>query len=311
MRAEPEGVFRKFCRNRAAVAGALMLALTAAACYGTLFWTAPAIRATHLNAVRQPPLSNALRRDASPGAAPLERWVLAAMGTDELGRSLLARTLYGGAISLALGLIAAFIAVVIGTTYGLIAGYCGGRTDALMMRWVDVLYALPYVLLVMLMTVALGTRLERWKLVGGEWARFVVLAVAIGSVSWLTTARVVRGQVLSLRQRPFIEAARVLGLPTWRILIRHLLPNIAGPVIVLATLIVPQAILQESFLSFLGVGVLPPQATWGSLAADAVRAMNPIQFDWWLFVFPCGALVLTLLSLNFVGDGLRDAIAAG
>ncbi|TWT46127.1 Oligopeptide transport system permease protein OppC [Phycisphaerae bacterium RAS1] len=304
------GYWRRFTRNRAGLAGLILLCGMAVACYASLLWSAGASRRTHLGAARQAPLSAALRADPALGASTGQRLVFAALGTDELGRSLLARTLYGGAISLALGLIAAALAVVIGTTYGLIAGYHGGRLDALMMRLVDVLYALPYVLLVMLLTVALGARLERSRLVGGEWARFIVLAIAIASVSWLTTARVVRGQVLSLRQRPFVDAARVLGIPTWRILLRHVLPNIAGPIIVLATLIVPQAILQESFLSFLGVGVLPPQATWGSLAADAVRALNPVQFDWWLFLFPCGALVLTLVSLNFVGDGLRDALAA-
>jgi ABC-type dipeptide/oligopeptide/nickel transport system permease subunit len=221
---------------------------------------------------------------------------------------MLARTLYGGAISLALGLMAAGIAVTVGVAYGAIAGYTGGRCDELMMRFVDVLYAMPYVLLVMLLTVSVGAALQHGAGLSGEWARFVVLALAIGSVSWLTTARVVRGQVLSLREQPFIEAARVLGLPTWRILLNHVLPNLWGPVVVFATLTVPQAILQESFLSFLGVGVQPPQATWGSLAADGVRALNPVRVDWWLVVFPCAALSLTLLSLNFVGDGLRDAL---
>lgn len=248
------------------------------------------MRATDLDAARRPPT----------GALDL--------GTDELGRNMLARTLYGGAISLSLGLLSAGIAVVIGTVYGCVAGYAGGRTDALMMRIVDVLYALPYMLLVMLLSISLGAQLERLELVGREWARFIVLALAIGGVSWLTVARVVRGQVLSLREQPFVEAARALGLPTWRILFVHILPALVGPIIVFATLTVPQAILQESFLSFLGVGVQPPQATWGSLAADGVRVLNPIHFDWWLVTFPCAALSLTLLTLNFVGDGLRDAL---
>jgi ABC-type dipeptide/oligopeptide/nickel transport system permease subunit len=247
------------------------------------------MRQTRLSVVRQAPCP----------AHPL--------GTDELGRSLLARTLYGGAISLSLGLLAAGLAVVIGTAYGAVAGYVGGRWDAIMMRIVDVLYALPYMLLVMLLTVSLGAWLERWQLVGSEWSRFIVLALAIGSVSWLTMARVIRGQVLSLREQPFVEAARALGLPTRRILLRHILPNLVGPIVVFATLTVPQAILQESFLSFLGVGVQPPQATWGSLAADGVRMLNPVRFEWWLVVFPCLALSATLLALNFVGDGLRDA----
>jgi ABC-type dipeptide/oligopeptide/nickel transport system permease subunit len=173
---------------------------------------------------------------------------------------------------------------------------------------------LPTLLLLMLLTVSLGSRLEqlRWPsgapVLGAEWSRFVVMAVAIGGVSWLTVARVVRGQVLSLREQPFIEAARALGLPASRILRRHLLPNLAGPIIVFATLAVPQAILQESFLSFLGVGVQAPQATWGLLAADGVRLLNPVRFYWWMVVFPCAALSLTLLALNFAGDGLRDAL---
>ncbi len=170
------------------------------------------------------------------------------------------------------------------------------------------LYSLPYTLLVMLLTVSVGQRLEATGLANREWARFVVLVLAIGGVSWLTMARVVRGQVLSLRERPFVEAARATGVPPAAILVRHILPNTVGTVIVFATLTVPQAILQESFLSFLGVGVQPPQATWGSLAADGVRALNPVAVDWWLLVFPCGALAATLLALNLVGEGLRDVL---
>jgi oligopeptide transport system permease protein len=281
--------WRRFRRNRAAGVATVALVLMGAICFGTLGWSEPRMRAQDLRAVRQ-----------APSAAEI-------LGTDELGRSLLWRTLYGGAISLSLGLLAATIAVGIGTAYGLIAGYVGGRCDAVMMRIVDVLYALPYMLLVMLFAVSIGARLESSGAVGTEWSRFIVLALAIGGVSWLTMARIVRGQVLSLREQPFVEAARALGIPTRRILLGHVLPNLVGPIVVFGTLTVPQAILQESFLSFLGVGVQPPQATWGSLAADGIRVMNPIQFDWWLLVFPCLALSITLLALNFVGDGLRDA----
>jgi oligopeptide transport system permease protein len=289
MSAPGSEVWRGFRRNRAAMGSVLLLALMFVLCFASLGWTVEAMRQPSLDEVR-----------AAPSAG---HW----LGTDELGRDLLARTLYGGVISLSLGLLAAAIAVVIGTAYGAIAGYVGGRCDEIMMRIVDVLFALPYMLLVMLLTVSLGAWLERWRVVGTEWSRFIVLALAIGSVSWLTMARVIRGQVLSLREQPFIEAARAMGFSTGRILLRHILPNLVGPIVVFATLTVPQAILQESFLSFLGVGVQPPQATWGSLAADGVRLLNPIQFDWWLVVFPCTALALTLLSLNFVGDGLRDA----
>lgn len=281
--------WHRFRRNRAAVGSGVLLVLMLAACSATLGWSSAGMRVQRLEEARQPPSAQHL------------------LGTDELGRSLLWRTLYGGAISLTLGLLAALIAVVIGTGYGAVAGYIGGRCDAVMMRIVDVLFALPYMLLVMLFAVSIGAWLEQWGPFGSEWSRFVVLALAIGGVSWLTMARVVRGQVLSLREQPFIEAARALGIPTHRILLRHLLPNLVGPVVVFATLTVPQAILQESFLSFLGVGVQPPQATWGSLAADGVRLLNPVRFDWWLMLFPCAALSVTLLALNFVGDGLRDA----
>jgi ABC-type dipeptide/oligopeptide/nickel transport system permease subunit len=283
------GTWQRFRGHRVAVASAALLMFMLVACWCTLGWSASAMRAQNLSQARQAPSFE----------QPL--------GTDDVGRSLLWRTLYGGAISLSLGLLAAGIAVGIGTAYGAVAGYVGGRCDELMMRAVDVLYALPTLLLVMLFTVSVGDCLERWLLLGGEWSRLVVLTLAIGGVSWLTMARVVRGQVLSLREQPFVEAARALGIPTWRILAGHVLPNLVGPILVFATLTVPQAILQESFLSFLGVGVQPPQATWGSLAADGVRAVNPVRFDWWLVVFPCGALSLALLALNFLGDGLRDA----
>jgi oligopeptide transport system permease protein len=282
--------WERFRRNRPALAALVLLLLICCACFCTLGWSAPGMRAQQLDASRQPPSHAHL------------------LGTDELGRSLLWRTLYGGAISLSLGILAAGVSIVIGTAYGLIAGYVGGRWDELMMRAVDVLYTLPYMLLVMLFAVSIGAWLESRHVMGGEWSRFFVLALAIGGVSWLTMARVVRGQVLSLREQPFVEAARALGLPTSRILLRHLLPNLAGPILVFAALTVPQAILQESFLSFLGVGVQPPQATWGSLAADGVHLLNPVQFDWWLAVVPCVALSVTLLALNFVGDGIRDAI---
>ncbi len=283
------GVWHRLRRNRAASASAVALAAMLMACAFTLHWSAPGMRTQRLDKACQAP--------------SLEH----PLGTDEVGRSLLWRTLYGGAVSLSLGLLAATVAVVIGTAYGAVAGYLGGRCDEVMMRAVDVLYALPYMLLVMLFTVSIGVRLQQWHILGSEWSRFAVLTLAIGGISWLTMARVIRGQVLSLREQPFVEAARALGIPTARILLRHILPNLAGPIIVFGTLTVPQAILQESFLSFLGVGVQPPQATWGSLAADGVRLLNPVRFDWWLLVFPCGALSLTLLALSFVGDGLRDA----
>jgi len=186
-----------------------------------------------------------------------------------------------------------------------------GWVDSSLMRFVDIMYGLPYVLLVILFKIAfephlitLFKKLQFEK--SAELANGVVLFAAIGLVSWLTMARVVRGQVLSLRSLPYIEACRALGLKERRIFIRHILPNLIGPITVYATLTVPSAILQESFLSFLGVGVNPPLATWGSLASEGVEQLSPLHFYWWLLLFPCALLAVTLLSLNFLGDGLRD-----
>jgi ABC-type dipeptide/oligopeptide/nickel transport system permease subunit len=238
-------------------------------------------------------------------AAPDYHLVRSWFGYDDLGRSIFARSLLGGTISLAVGLAAAVIAVVLGVTVGLFAGYRGGWVDSVLMRLVDILYGLPYILLIILFKIALEQPLAR--LFGSVMtANLVVLFGAIGLVSWLTMARVVRGQVLSLRSQPFIEACRAMGVKEGRIFVRHILPNLVGPIMVYATLTVPSAILQESFLSFLGVGVNPPLATWGSLASEGVEKLSPLKFYWWLLVFPCTLLAVTLLSLNFLGDGLRD-----
>ena len=227
-----------------------------------------------------------------------------AMGSDRLGRSVMVRCLLGGAISLGIGLAAAAISVVIGTAWGMTAGYFGGRTDAIMMRIVDVLYGLPYILLVVLLKVALEPTFQAWF--GDTAGNVVILLLAIGVVSWLTLARVVRGQVLSIKGQPFIESARAAGVPTVGILARHVLPNLVGPIIVYATLTVPQAILQESFLSFLGIGVKDPLPRWGNLAASGLSVLNPVKSHWWLLAWPATLLGLTLLGLNFLGDGLRD-----
>lgn len=328
------------------------------------------------------------------------------LGTDVLGRSLLYRVMTGGGISLGIGLSAALISVLIGTLYGAISGYAGGKTDAAMMRIVDVLFGLPYILLVVLLAVASDAAIDEYvnqqkartawtdarqaELLGTDaseravaaWREeafevgssldqlanqldlqdavasvveaadragaiddesdvedapvltngavldvmalearaprrladstmlfldLVVLLVAIGGVSWLTMARVIRGQVLSLKSMPYIEAARSAGAPTRRIFFVHLLPNLLGPIIVYATLTVPLAILQESFLSFLGIGVKPPLPSWGNLAADGLNELNPYESLWWLILFPCLLLGATLLALNFVGEGLREA----
>jgi len=235
------------------------------------------------------------------------------MGTDALGRDLLVRMLLGGAISLVIGLSAAAIALVIGLTVGITAGYAGGRIDALLMRTVDVLYGLPYLLLVILLRVALVDRMAGvLGRVGAPQpetlANLLVLLVGIGAVSWLTMARVIRSQVMSLRDQPFVEAARAMGARPLRIMFRHIMPNLVGTILVYATLSIPNAILAESTLSFLGLGVQPPLPTWGSLASDGIAVINPIYIYWWLITWPCVILTLALVCLNFVGDGLRDAV---
>jgi oligopeptide transport system permease protein len=228
-------------------------------------------------------------------------------GTSMLGQSLLGQCLAGGVISLTIGLAAAAISVALGVSVGLVAGYRGGWVDSLLMRIVDVLYALPYILLVILFKIALESGLGK-ALHSSAGANLVVLFLSIGLVSWLTMARVIRGQVLSLRTLPFVEAARAAGVPGYRIFLRHLLPNLIGPITVYATLTVPQAILQESLLSFLGIGIQKPLPTWGSLASDGLGlALAPVASCWWLLLFPCTLLGVTLVALNFVGDGLRDA----
>jgi ABC-type dipeptide/oligopeptide/nickel transport system permease subunit len=240
-------------------------------------------------------------------AARVARRASSWFGHDDLGRSLFYRVLPGFLVSLAIGLSAAGVAVVIGVTWGATAALIGGRVDLAMMRIVDVLYGLPYILMVILLKISLTRPLT--TLFGGhsKYADIVILFLAIGGVSWLTMARVIRGQVLSLRSRAFVEAARSAGAGPIYILLRHVLPNLVGPMFTYAALVIPQAILQESFLSFLGIGVQQPTPSLGRLAADGVEAVNTFVGYWWLIVFPCGVLVMTLLALNFIGDALRDA----
>ncbi len=210
-------------------------------------------------------------------------------------------------VSLGIGLAAAGVAVVIGTAWGAAAALAGGRWDLAMMRIVDVLYGLPYILMVILLKIALARPLTALLAGHSQYADLVILFLAIGGVSWLTMARVIRGQVLSLRSQPFVEAARAAGAGPVHILRRHMLPNLIGPIFTYAALVIPQAILQESFLSFLGIGVQQPTPSLGRLAADGVEAVNTFVGYWWLIVFPCVALVVTLLALNFISDALRDA----
>ncbi len=267
--------WQRLQRNRAAMASLLFLLLLAA-----LSLLAPLL--TRYGYEQQ-------NLELGAAAPDLTHW----LGTDKLGRDLLTRLLYGGRVSLAVGLCATAVSLLIGVSYGAIAGYTGGRLDRLMMRLVDVLYALPFTVFAILLMVMF------------EDGSFLLLFAAIGAVEWLTMARIVRGQVMTVKEQLYIKAARTLGYSHARIVLGHVLPNVAGPIIVYTTLTVPRVILVESFLSFLGLGIQPPMSSWGLLIRDGAVVMETYP---WLLIFPGLVLSLTLFAMNFLGDGLRDAL---
>jgi len=266
--------YRRLLNNKMAMAGASLLLLELLVAMLTP-WIAP-------YPFELQNLENAL---AEPS-------MLHFFGTDNLGRDVFTRVLYGGRISMMVGLLASLVSVGVGVLYGAAAGFFGGRTDNLMMRVVDIMYAIPFLFLVIILMVFFGRN-------------FILLFIALGLTQWLTMARIVRGQVMTLKQKEFIQAARVMGVAPVKILMRHLIPNSLGPVIVYLTLTIPTVILEEAFLSFLGLGVQPPMASWGTLIAEGVEVM---EIAWWNLIAPAIFLSLTLFSLNFLGDGLRDAL---
>ena len=263
-------------RNRAAVVSIFVLAAIALLALFAPYLSPHPFDEVYWDAIRVPPdFANA-------------HW----FGTDANGRDLFVRTLYGARVSLAVGLAATSVSLLIGVTYGAIAGYFGGRIDGIMMRVVDVMYSLPFLFFVILLMVFFGRHI-------------VLIFVAIGAVEWLTMARIVRGQTLSLKRREFIEAARAGGVSTAKIIRRHIIPNTIGPVIAYSTLTIPQVILTESFLSFLGLGVQEPYTSWGVLVSEGAAQIESAP---WMLIFPAIFLATTLFCFNFIGDGLRDAL---
>jgi oligopeptide transport system permease protein len=269
-----QDAWHRLCKNKMAVIGAIFIAILATACFLTPLIAPDSYEKTNLALGAQAPSA--------------QHW----LGTDILGRDLLARVLYGGCISLSVGLAATLVSVIIGVLYGAVSGYVGGRLDAILMRIVDIIYSLPFVVFVILILVVFGRDIR-------------LLYMAIGAISWLDMARIIRGQVMSLKKQEFVEAAVALGLRKRRIILRHMIPNVLGTVAIYATLIVPSVMLLEAFLSFLGLGVQAPMSSWGTLINDGAKSMEEY---WWLLVFPGLCFSLTLFSLNFLGDGLRDAL---
>ena len=267
---------QRFLRHRAAVVSVVVLALITLACvFGPML------------------LPNAFDSvDWSLTSAPPTRAGWHLFGTDELGRDLLVRTLIGGRVSLLVGVLATLVSTTIGVVWGAVAGFAGGRVDGVMMRIVDMAYAVPYLLVAILVVTVFG--------------RDILLVVgAIAALSWLNMARVVRGQTLAIKSREFIEAAHAIGVPTWRIIFQHVVPNLMGVVVIYTSILVPGVILTESVLSFLGLGVQEPMTSWGVLIHDGAAVMGAAP---WMILFPAGALSITLYCANFIGDALRDAL---
>jgi len=272
-----QNAWERLRKNKLAFAGGFLILLLAFFCF-----LAPVISKLIGHSYQEQNLA------LGPVPPNAQHW----LGTDRLGRDLFIRLLYGGRVSLMVGLCATFVSLTIGVFYGAISGFIGGKLDALMMRIVDIMYALPFTIFVILLMVFFGRNI-------------ILLFVAIGAVEWLTMARIVRGQVISLKQQEFVDAARILGVKKRNIILRHMIPNLLGPVIVYATLTIPGVMLLEAFLSFLGLGVQPPHSSWGLLIKEGADVME--EYPWLLF-FPGTALAVTLFSLNFLGDGLRDAL---
>ncbi len=292
--ATPPGAWKRLRRNPVAIIALIVLATVFAfAVFGLSIF--------HLD-----PHATSATQYAPPGPGH-------PFGTDVNGRDSFARVMEGARISLLVGFCGAFISLFVGTTYGLISGYAGGRTDAIMMRFVEILYAIPRLIIIILVTFIFDRHFKNWLngiglagLVG--YSKIIILIFSLGLIEWLTMARIVRGQVLALKSQQFVLAARSLGQSHVNILIRHLLPNLIGIVIIYLTLTIPAVILDESFLSFLGLGVQAPQASWGSLLSEGAQVINPVKSYWWLLLFPALVMSVTLLALNFLGDAIRDAL---